>query len=192
MRDGCLLSASSDGTVILWDPARTNALETTLPSQGVTPSDVRFTGSALVATGAGGSLLWDTAALRSRLPGRRFGAEDSGPAPITGDAPQTGYARALLGAVTRDGSTLVQVGDSERMWVWDVRRGSVTVLDVERLTGRTGALNALAVSPDGRFAAVAPGKAVVLYDLQRHVFREAFTHSSGRACPPRCPAIRNG
>jgi RNA polymerase sigma factor (sigma-70 family) len=130
----------------------------------------------LAGAGAVGSRLRAVGDCPEAPPSERAGSENPGRAPRTdpygdplpaGALARLGTARlrhgaeTLCSAFTRDGKT-VSTSDAQGTIVyWDVLTGRA----VRRIQASQGAVNALAVSPDGRTLAVGAGGTIALWDV---------------------------
>lgn len=139
--DGTMLaSGSGDKTIILWDPATGNPLQTLRGHTDVVNALAFSPDSHTLASGASDStvILWNVGA--GRLDGHAAGVNGV--------------------AVSPDGTTLAS-GADDGVILWDVAHGRVP----RRLQG-SGATSAVAFSPDGRtLASAGPDKTVKLWDV---------------------------
>ncbi|MFE3527099.1 helix-turn-helix domain-containing protein [Streptomyces sp. NPDC059161] len=130
-----LASASSDGTVRLWDPRSRRATATLSGHTGaVTAVTYSPDGTRLATAGADGTVrLWDAAAHRmtATLPGHQ------------------GAARAV--AFSPDGRTLVSGGVDHTVRLWNLPDGTLRAV----LTGHSDTVTSVAFSPDGHNVASA-------------------------------------
>ncbi len=131
---GHILSASADGTLILWDAATGERVHRFQGHAGAVHDVVWLPGErqALSASIDGSLIVWDVA---SGTPIRRLEGHDGAvrcvslsPIPL----PESDHLGALSGS---DDATLI---------LWDVETGEI----VRRLTGHSGAVLSVAISPD--------------------------------------------
>ena len=186
--DGHLLaSASTDGTVRLWDVAAA-AQTRVLEGHSGAVHAVAFTDRRLLASaGKDGSLwLWDIAAdTQTRVleghtralsavafspDGRLLASVDTEGSLRLCDVAAGAQTRVLEGhtsalstvAFSPDGRLLTSAGTDGWVWLWDVATGKQTRI----LGGHSGAVRALAFSPDGRLLASSGEDASVrLWDI---------------------------
>lgn len=115
-------------------------------------------GPLVVSTGADGAVLvWDPNL--SRVAGRSSGPHNlTHPGPVRCVAATPPGAKALL---------VVTGGEDGKVRVWDVsnRASPPTAPKFEAEEAHTGAVQAVAISPDGKFAVTAAGRDVFIWDL---------------------------
>ena len=178
-----LASASTDGTVRLWDPA-TGAEKAALTGHAGRATAVAFSpdGRRLASASTDGTVrLWDpaTGAEQAALTGhsgrvnavafspdgrRLASASEDGTVrmwdPASGDhlATLTGHAgRATAVAFSPDGRQLASASDDGTVRLWDPATGA----EQAALTGHAGRVTAVAFSPGGRQLASASGDGTV-------------------------------
>jgi WD40 repeat protein len=202
-----LISSANDGTVRLWDPrAIPGRIEIEGPDRLVLSFAPPGAGPTRVATAdaANDIVVYDLPGGRERLrlrghtdsvyalawsSERRRIATGSGDGEIRlwdADTGAPGWSiRPAPGqlinglAFTADGEQLVVLTDHE-VWLLDVGSGAI----VRRIEADSrGPLRALALSPDGRWLAVARGKAMTFWDVQ--AWREAGRAADGGFQPMR-------
>ncbi|HUX76475.1 MAG TPA: hypothetical protein VMY40_07555 [Anaerolineae bacterium] len=144
------ISASFDGTLIVWDLER-GAAERTLwgHTGGVSAVAVTPDGRQAILASYDGTLkVWDLESER--------GAEER---TLTG---HTDWVNAV--AVTPDGRRAISASSDGTLIVWDLERGA----GERALRGHTARVSAVAVTPDGRRAISASGDGTLkVWDLER-------------------------
>jgi WD40 repeat protein len=156
-----LASASTDGTVRLWDPA-TGGHVATLTSRVGRATAVAFSpdGRRLASAGTDGTV---------RLRDPTTGTEQ---AALSGHV-----GRVYAVAFSPDGRQLASAGEDRTVRLWDVAAGG----QVAALTGHIGRVTAVAFSPDGRHLASASGDWTVrLWDVAAGGQVAALTGHTGR------------
>jgi hypothetical protein len=127
-----LASASSDGTVRLWDVATRRGIATLVGHEAEVTSLAFTPDGKLLIRGAwdGGIKLWDATTWREI-------------------GPLTGPSTWLCVAISPDGRTLAAGGTDPGVHLWDLRRRN----EIGVLPGHTAYVNGLAFSPEGKILA---------------------------------------
>ncbi len=149
------------GDVVLVEPAVASAPLASHKNHRQTVTGVAVTAHPdplVVSTGADGTaLVWDP-----NLAGA------AGRAPVPHNLPHPGPVRCVAATPAGAKALLVVTGsDDGKVRVWDVgnRDRLPTAPKVEPEDAHAGPVQAVAISPDGRFAATAAGRDVIVWDL---------------------------
>jgi WD40 repeat protein/DNA-binding SARP family transcriptional activator len=158
---GTALSASADGSLILWDLATGEALRRLTGHRGAVNGAVFLPGAdrALSASSDKSLILWDltTGGVLERLCGHSAAVRDVALVPARSGA--AGCAAASCAAASR---AALSASDDGTLILWNVESGEA----LRRFHGHEGAVNAVAISPDGRRALSASADhSLILWDL---------------------------
>lgn len=157
-----LASASSDGTIHLWD-TRTYQLKVTLAEQTSTAVLAFSPDGAILASGGREILLWDVDTLKSK--------------PMRGE--QKGFVQII--AFSPDGVTLASDGPGNELRLWDTRTRQLKAVltDTEE---SMESISSIAFSPDGALLAGGDSNNKIhLWDTKTGAHKTTLTGSDNRS-----------